>query len=106
MVRRRATSAHIRHSERVAPSRWTLLLACLALIAFGLAVATFLVPVGVVSDSDCGLPIQAFLRHEFNQVCNPEGRRRLRLVTALLFASAALAVAAFVIRRRTRSSSS
>jgi len=66
--------------------RWTVLLVWLAVVAFGGAVAAFVVPVGVVSDSECGLPIQAFLRHEFNQVCNPEGRARLRLIAVFAFA--------------------
>jgi hypothetical protein len=87
--------------------RWLVIsLALVSVVALVLAIVLFFIPIGLISDSECGLPIQAATRPEFNSVCNPPGRTRLALVAILVIVSAVSAVGSYMTYKRSRQLSS
>jgi hypothetical protein len=76
-----------------------MLLHVAAAVALLAAVVVFAVPVGLVSDSECGSVPQAAFSHF--QLCSDAGRPRLYTSTALACAAVVLAVVSLFVRLRT-----
>jgi len=76
------------------------LLRVVAVVAFLAAVVAFAVPVGIVSDSECGSVPQAAFSHF--EVCSNAGRPRLYTSIAFACAGVALGVVSLFVRRRPR----
>jgi hypothetical protein len=76
------------------------LLQVAAAVALLAAVAAFAVPVGLVSDTQCGSVPQAAFNHF--RVCSDAGRPRLYAAIALACAAVVLGVVSLVVRIRPR----
>src|SRR5215218_4467795 len=77
-----------------------IVLAVVAVAALAGAVAILAIPVGVIADSDCGWPIQAALRNEISDVCNPPGQARVALAVVLLIVAVASTWTSWRLSRR------